>query len=183
METLINRTKLILKRGDITHEDTEAIVNAANSKLAGGGGVDGAIHRAGGAEIMRECMEINGCPPGNAVITTGGKLKARFVIHTVGPVFRGGGSGEALTLESAYRESLSLALNSGIKSISFPSISTGVYGYPIKEASRIALKTIIDFLNASVGLVEIRFVLFSDSDLKTYETSLSELTDQTPKIG
>lgn len=175
METLINRTKLTLKRGDITLEDTEAIVNAANSKLAGGGGVDGAIHRAGGASIMRACVEIGGCAAGEAVITTGGRLKARYVIHTVGPIYRGGGSGEAGILESAYRESLTLALNKGIKSVSFPSISTGVYGYPIKEASMIALKTVIDFIGGSVGLNEVRFVLFSDSDLKTYEESLSKL--------
>jgi O-acetyl-ADP-ribose deacetylase (regulator of RNase III) len=183
METLINRTKLTLKRGDITLEDTDAIVNAANSKLAGGGGVDGAIHRAGGASIMRACVEIGGCAQGEAVITTGGRLKARYVIHTVGPIYRGGASGEAEILKSAYRESLALALNSGIKSLSFPSISTGVYGYPIKEASTIALKTVIDFTRASVGLVEVRFVLFSDIDLKTYEASLAELISKTPKTG
>ena len=176
MDITINRTRISLKRGDITLEDTEAIVNAANSKLAGGGGVDGAIHRAGGALIMRECVEIGGCPPGEAVITTGGRLKARYVIHTVGPIYRGGGSGEADILKSAYHESLTLALNSGIKSIAFPSISTGVYGYPIKEASIVALKTVIDFLNSSVGLIEVRFVLFSDIDLKTYEKNLGELS-------
>jgi O-acetyl-ADP-ribose deacetylase (regulator of RNase III) len=177
METTINRTKLILKKGDITLEETEAIVNAANSKLAGGGGVDGAIHKAGGAAIMEDCVKIGKCSPGQAVITTAGKLKALHVIHTVGPIYRGGGSGEPATLESAYRESLSLALNAGIKSISFPSISTGVYGYPTDEASLIALKTVIDFIQGSVGLTEVRFVLFSVGDLKTYEESLEKLVN------
>lgn len=175
METMINRTLLLLKTGDITKEDTDAIVNAANSRLAGGGGVDGAIHRAGGGEIMRECVEIGGCAVGEAVITTGGRLKARHVIHTVGPIYRGGGSNEAETLRSSYRGSLTLALNSNLKSISFPSISTGAYGYPIKEASLVAIKTIIDFIKSSVGLNEVRIVLFSQKDLKSYEESLTEL--------
>lgn len=176
METSINKTKLVLKMGDITLEDVDAIVNAANSKLAGGGGVDGAIHRSGGGEIMRECVEIGKCPPGEAVITTGGRLKARHVIHTVGPIYRGGGSGEAETLKSAYQNSLALALNNGLRSIAFPSISTGAYGYPIKEASRIAIKAIVDFIKGSVGLNEVRFVLFSQNDLKSYTESLTEVT-------
>jgi O-acetyl-ADP-ribose deacetylase (regulator of RNase III) len=175
METKINQTRLLLKLGDITLEDTEAIVNAANSRLAGGGGVDGAIHRAGGGEIMRECVKIGGCPAGEAVITTGGRLKARYVIHTVGPIYRGGGGTEAETLKAAYRSSLSLALNNKIKSISFPSISTGAYGYPIKEASVIALKAIIEFIKSSVGLCEVRFVLFNQRDLDIYEESLTGL--------
>lgn len=175
METSINKTKLILKMGDITLEDVDAIVNAANSKLAGGGGVDGAIHRSGGGEIMRECVEIGACPAGEAVITTGGRLKARHVIHTVGPVYRGGGSGEPETLKSAYQNSLALALNNGLKSLAFPSISTGAYGYPIKEASMVALKAIVDFIKSSVGLSEVRFVLFSQSDLRIYEENLTEL--------
>lgn len=175
METLINKTRLILKTGDLTLEDTDAIVNAANSRLAGGGGVDGAIHRAGGGEIMRECVEIGRCPAGEAVITTGGRLKARFVIHTVGPIYRGGGSGEAEILRSAYLNSLSLALNNNIKKVAFPSISTGAYGYPIKEASMVALKTTIKFLKNSLGLSEVRFVLFKAKDLNIYEESLRNI--------
>ncbi|MBE9532174.1 MAG: macro domain-containing protein [Proteobacteria bacterium] len=175
METLINQTRLILKTGDITLEDTDAIVNAANSRLAGGGGVDGAIHKAGGGEIMRECVGIGSCPTGEAVITTGGRLKAAHVIHTVGPVYRGGFSGEGDLLKSAYLSSLSLALNSKVKSISFPSISTGTYGFPVEEASAVALKAIIEFIKSSVGLREIRFILFSEHDLKVYEKSLASL--------
>ncbi len=175
METRINQTRLVLKAGDITLEDTDAIVNAANSRLAGGGGVDGAIHRAGGGEIMRECVEIGRCPTGEAVITTGGRLKAGHVIHTVGPVYRGGFSGEGDLLKAAYFNSLSLALNNNLRSIAFPSISTGAYGYPTKEASLIALEAIIDFIKSSVGLTEVRFILFSERDLEIYEESLNEL--------
>ena len=121
---------------------------------------------------MRECVEIGGCKPGEAVITTGGRLKARHVIHTVGPIYRGGFSGEAEVLKSAYQNSLTLALNNNLKSISFPSISTGAYSYPIKEASLVALKAIIEFIKGSVGLSEVHFVLFSPKDLKIYEDSL-----------
>ena len=175
METKINKTLLLLKMNDITLEDTDAIVNAANARLAGGGGVDGAIHKAGGGEIMRECIKIGRCPAGEAVITTGGRLKAHYVIHTVGPIYRGGFSGEAEVLKAAYKNSLSLALNNKLKSISFPSISTGAYGYPTKDASMVALETAIEFIKNSVGLSEIRFVLFSPGDLETYEESLSAL--------
>lgn len=181
MEIKINFTTLSLIRGDITQEETEAIVNAANSRLAGGGGVDGAIHRAGGPKIMEECRKIGGCPTGSAVITAGGNLKARHVIHTVGPVYRDEKNREAGLLSSAYKKSLELAVSKGIKSIAFPSISTGAYGYPINEASEIALKTIIDFIKTEVGaqaapLQLVRFVLFSDKDLKVYEESLKEIT-------
>ena len=177
-EMKIGPSTLKLLRGDITVEETDAIVNAANSALAGGGGVDGAIHRAGGSEIMRECGLLGGCPTGSAVITTAGLLKARRVIHTVGPVYRGGGSGEAELLSSAYRSSLALAAEKGLKSISFPSISTGVYAYPVEEAARIALKTVIDLLKADPqGSIElVRFVLFSEADLAAYARTLSELS-------
>ncbi len=175
MDTNINSTTLSLVKGDITQQDTEAIVNAANSRLAGGGGVDGAIHRAGGPGIMEECRKIGGCPTGSAVITTGGNLKARYVIHAVGPVYRDGKGKEKKLLESTYRNSLEIAIEKGIKSISFPSISTGAYGYPIKEASKIALCTIIDFIKANKELDIIRFVLFSESDLKVYEESLGKV--------
>lgn len=175
MEIKINGTVLSLVRGDITLEDTDAIVNAANSRLAGGGGVDGAIHRAGGPAIMEECRKIGSCPTGSAVITTGGRLKARSVIHTVGPVYRDGQHGEPELLRSAYIESLNLALKNGLKSIAFPSISTGAYGYPVNEAARVALGTVMDFIRKNKGLDLVRFVLFSQKDLEAYSGALSSL--------
>ncbi len=175
MELKVNSTVIELKKGDITLEDTDAIVNAANSGLRGGGGVDGAIHRAGGPVIMEECRKIGGCPTGNAVITGGGRLKARYVIHAVGPVYRGGGSGEEGLLKSAYKRSLETALERGLKTIAFPSISTGAYGYPIEEAARAALETAIDFVRENNGLTLVRFVLFSERDLKVYEEALKEI--------
>lgn len=176
MEIRINSTTLSLIKGDITMENTDAIVNAANSRLAGGGGVDGAIHRAGGPKIMDECRKIGGCPTGSAVITTGGNLKAKYVIHTVGPVYRDGKNREAELLSSAYRKSLELAASKEIKSIALPSISTGAYGYPINEASEIALRTVIEFIKIAVAPLQIiRFVLFSDKDLKVYEETLRSI--------
>ena len=172
MQTTINSTILSLIKGDITHEETDAIVNAANSRLAGGGGVDGAIHRAGGPKIMEECRKIGGCPTGNAVITTGGNLKAKHVIHAVGPIYRDGKHDEAKLLASAYKSSPELAVKKGIKNIAFPSISTGAYSYPINEAAEIALKTVIDFIRANKGLSLVRFVLFSDRDLEVYKKTL-----------
>lgn len=169
MDVRIEKATLSLVRGDITQEESEAIVNAANSGLAGGGGVDGAIHRAGGPKIMEECRKIGGCPTGQAVITTGGNLKARYVIHTVGPIYRDGRSGEPELLASAYRSSLKIAVEKGIKSVSFPSISTRAYGYPIKEAAGIALRTVVDFMKSHESPSLVRFVLFSDKDLKAYE--------------
>jgi len=142
MEVKIGDATLQLVQGDITHESVDAIVNAANDGLRGGGGVDGAIRKAGGPEIARECREIGGCPTGTAVITTAGELAARRVIHTVGPIYRGGRSGEPELLASAYRSSLELAADSGLRSAAFPSISTGIYGYPIRDAARIALRTV-----------------------------------------
>jgi O-acetyl-ADP-ribose deacetylase (regulator of RNase III) len=172
VEVGINQSTLALIQGDITNEETEAIVNAANEALRGGGGVDGAIHRAGGPTIMAECRKIAHCPTGQAVITTGGNLKARYVIHTVGPIYYTGTKGEPELLRSAYHESLKLAASKGLKSIAFPSISTGVYGYPINEAARIALKTAIAFLNADARIRQVRFVLF---DHKAYSIFLEEL--------
>ncbi|HXI09649.1 MAG TPA: O-acetyl-ADP-ribose deacetylase [Thermodesulfobacteriota bacterium] len=176
MEKTIGSTKLSLVRGDITTEDTDAIVNAANSRLAGGGGVDGAIHRAGGPRIMEECRMVGSCPPGSAVITTGGRLKARYVIHTVGPVYRDGKHGEEKVLSSAYRESLKKALENGLKTVSFPSISTGVYRYPVEEAAGTALATVIEFIKENNNLDLVRFVLFSDRDLAAYTRVLERLT-------
>lgn len=174
METVINKSRLELVEGDITLQDTEAIVNAANSRLAGGGGVDGAIHRAGGPEIMEECRKIGGCPTGEARITTGGRLKARYVIHTVGPVYRGGTKGEAELLASCYRNSLEIARERELKSIAFPSISTGAYGYPIEDAARIAIKTVVDYLKEHPEIILVRFVLFGQEAYKTYEKALKE---------
>lgn len=175
MEARVDSTVIALVKGDITQEATDAIVNAANSALAGGGGVDGAIHRAGGPEIMKECRRIGGCVEGRAVITTGGRLKAGRVIHTVGPVYRDGQHGEGQTLKNAYQSSLMLAIENKLTSISFPSISTGAYGYPIKDASEIALEAVIEFIRQNPGLKTVRFVLFSASDLATYEKTLEKL--------
>jgi O-acetyl-ADP-ribose deacetylase len=163
---------LSLVVGDITQEETDAIVNAANEGLRGGGGVDGAIHRAGGPAIMAACRQIGYCPTGQAVITTGGNLKTGFVIHTVGPIYRSGTAGEATLLKSAYQESLKLASARGLKSVAFPSISTGAYGYPLDDAAHIALKTAVDYLKEHDDIKAIRFVLF---DQKTYDVFLQEL--------
>lgn len=177
MEVIINNTKLSLIQGDITKQTTDAIVNAANPSLMGGGGVDGAIHRAGGPAILEECKQIvsrqGRLPTGKAVITTGGNLKAKYVIHTVGPIWHSGGRNEAELLASAYRESLKLAAENKLASISFPSISTGAYGYPVAEAARIALRTVVSILKEqATSLKEVAFVIF---DSKTYESYHSAL--------
>jgi O-acetyl-ADP-ribose deacetylase (regulator of RNase III) len=164
---------LELVQGDITHQDTDAIVNAANTTLLGGGGVDGAVHRAGGARILEECRSLGGCATGDARITGGGRLSARFVIHAVGPVYRGGRHGEAELLASAYRRSLEVAVEAAVRSIAFPSISTGAYRFPIGSAATIALTTVADFLAARPGTLDlVRFVLFSAADLMVYESAL-----------
>jgi O-acetyl-ADP-ribose deacetylase (regulator of RNase III) len=178
MKTEIGKTKLSLIQGDITLQETEAIVNAANTSLLGGGGVDGAIHRAGGSKILEECKAIRakqgGCPTGEAVITSGGNMKAKYVVHTVGPVWSGGNRNEEQLLRNAYYNSLNVAGENGIKSVSFPSISTGVYRFPIDKASRIALNTVKEFLQKH-NFAEVRFVLFSERDLKVYEDALREI--------
>jgi O-acetyl-ADP-ribose deacetylase (regulator of RNase III) len=178
-EVLVGKTCLMLVQGDLTQQPVDAIVNAANSSLMGGGGVDGAIHRAGGPAILEECRRIvverGRLPPGQAVITTGGQLPARFVIHTVGPVWRGGGSGEAETLASAYRASLALALQHGLKTVAFPAISTGAYGYPVEQAAATALRTVHSFLKSGVELEEVRFVLYDEATYAAYETVLKTL--------
>jgi len=181
VEFTVGKTRVRLVKGDISEQDTDAIVNAANPSLMGGGGVDGAIHRKGGPRILEECKRIretewpNGLPTGKAVITTGGNLKARHVIHTVGPVWRGGSRGEPELLAEAYRNSLKLAVSKGLKTIAFPSISTGAYGYPIDEASKVALKTVKEFLEKEDKLDGILLVLFTQSDLETYEKALKSL--------
>jgi len=172
---LISGSKLELKEGDITEEDTEAIVNAANRSLLGGGGVDGAIHRAGGPEILEACKKLGSCETGNAKITTGGNLKAKYVIHTVGPVYRSGEKKEAELLASCYRKSLDVAREKGIKSISFPSISTGAYRYPVNEAARIALRTVADYLKEHREIELVRFVLFSKPAYDAYSQTLTAL--------
>jgi O-acetyl-ADP-ribose deacetylase (regulator of RNase III) len=162
-------------QGDITHQDTEAIGNAANSALAGGGGVDGAIHRAGGLSIMSELKaKYKGCPTGSAVITGGGNLKAKYVIHAVGPRYSGSPKDPEL-LSSAYRKSLELCTLNKISSIAFPSISTGIYGYPVEDASRIALRTVMDYLKGHTKTKLVRFVLFDSKTHSVYEEALQEL--------
>ncbi len=171
------KTELSLVQGDITLQETEAIVNAANTSLLGGGGVDGAIHRAGGSEILEECKAIRakqgGCPTGEAVITTGGKMATEYVIHTVGPVWSGGDRNEGQLLHNAYYNCLNLAKENGIKSISFPSISTGVYRFPKDKAAKIALTTVKEFIQ-NYNFEEIRFVLFSEVDMQIYEKALND---------
>ena len=177
-ERKIGRTRITAVQGDITRQNTDAIVNAANSSLMGGGGVDGAIHKAGGPQILEECKriiaEIGRCKTGEAVITGGGRLEARHVIHTVGPVWHGGTRGEPGLLESAYRNSLAVAWAQDVRSISFPSISTGAYRYPVEKAAKIALDTIAEFVKES-PFEQVRFVLFSEEDLQTYTNALSQL--------
>jgi O-acetyl-ADP-ribose deacetylase (regulator of RNase III) len=181
-EITVGKARLGLIQGDITRQETDAIVNAANSSLMGGGGVDGAIHRAGGPAILNECRKIisriERLATGKAVITTGGNLKAKYVIHTVGPVWHGGNRGEAELLASAYRESLKLAAERKLKSIVFPSVSTGAYGYPVVEAARVALDTVIAFLRVeSTSLQEVFFVLYDSNTYQTYRARLDELAD------
>ena len=175
MEVKIGKSTLAIVEGDITKEETEAIVNAANSGLRGGGGVDGAIHRAGGPSILEECRKIGHCPTGQAVITSGGNLPAKYVIHTVGPVWSGGNRNEAGLLKSAYLESLKIASKKGLKSVSFPAISTGAYGYPLNEAARIALKTAIEYLKEHQEIELVRFVLFGKPMLDVFAEQLKKL--------
>jgi O-acetyl-ADP-ribose deacetylase len=174
MEFQVGNATIQFVKGDITDIEADAIVNAANGSLMGGGGVDGAIHSKGGPRILEECKRImatewpDGLPTGKVVITSGGNLKAKYVIHTVGPVWLGGFHVEAELLKQAYRNSLKLAVGKGIRSIAFPSISTGAYRYPIEEASRIAVKTIKDFLEKDERLEKVIFVLFSEKNLEIY---------------
>lgn len=178
MRIQINQAVLELVQGDITRQDTEAIVNAANSSLLGGGGVDGAIHRAGGPRILAECRELDGCATGDAKITTGGELRARYVIHAVGPIYWREGAGRAAQLlASAYRRSLEVASEHAIRSVSFPSISTGAYGYPMEGAAPTALRTVIDYLDAQQedGIQLVRFVLYGREAFELYRRSLNKL--------
>ncbi|MFA5110504.1 MAG: O-acetyl-ADP-ribose deacetylase [Desulfobaccales bacterium] len=176
MEVKVGQAALELVEGDITRQDTDAVVNAANQYLRPGGGVDGAIHRAGGPAIEAECRQLGGCPTGEARITTGGNLKAHYVIHTVGPIYRDGFHREPELLASCYRESLKLAAAKGLKSVAFPSISTGVYGYPLADAAKIALTTILDYLAQNPEIKLVRLVLFGRPALEVYEQTLKELS-------
>ncbi|MFW6124829.1 MAG: O-acetyl-ADP-ribose deacetylase [Pirellulales bacterium] len=179
MESQIGDCRLELTVGDITEQETDAIVNAANSKLAGGGGVDGAIHRAGGPTIMAETREQypEGCPTGGAVITGGGNLPAKYVIHAVGPVWNGGQHGEEEKLASAYRRSLEVTVENDCRSVAFPSLSTGAYRFPVDMAARIALETVRDFLRQAGKPALVRFVLFDQGTYGAYAAALEELDE------
>ncbi|HEV8284935.1 MAG TPA: O-acetyl-ADP-ribose deacetylase [Chitinophagaceae bacterium] len=175
MKEVLQKIEII--RGDITKQKTDAIVNAANSSLMGGGGVDGAIHRAGGPAILEECKKIiakqGGCPTGEAVITTGGNLPAKFVIHTVGPVWNGGKKDESEKLSNCYINSLQVAVENGLNTIAFPNISTGVYGYPKKQAAEIALKTVSEFLRVNSSITKVYFVCFDEENFKLYQSFIN----------
>jgi len=178
MQVTINQSRLELVEGDITEQDTEAIVNAANSTLLGGGGVDGAIHRAAGPELLEECRTLGGCRTGDAKITKGYRLKAKHVIHTVGPVYYRDGERAAELLASAYRLSLEVASENNVRSVSFPSISTGAYGYPIEEAAPLALRTAINYLESHTDIELVRFVLFGHRAYQVYEKALQKVLAQ-----
>jgi O-acetyl-ADP-ribose deacetylase (regulator of RNase III) len=161
-------------QGDITQQKVDAVVNAANSRLAGGGGVDGAIHRAGGSAITDACKQLGGCPTGDARITTAGKMPARYVIHAVGPVYHGGGQGESEKLAGAYRRSLELAREHDCATVAFPAISCGAYGYPLGEGARIAIHTVREFLEAHDTPEQVRFVMFTEDTYHAFKDALED---------
>ena len=173
----INGVTLALLQGNIVEVEAEAIVNAANAGLAGGGGVDGAIHRAAGPSIIEECRKIGGCPTGSAVATSAGKLKAKYIFHAVGPIYRHSGD-DARLLASAYQSCLNLAEQHQIKSIAFPSLSTGAYGYPITLAAPIALRTVVEHIKKPTSLQQVIFVLFGQSTYEKFEQALTKLQAQ-----
>jgi O-acetyl-ADP-ribose deacetylase (regulator of RNase III) len=175
MEAKIHKATLELLQGDITDQDTDAIVNAANRSLLGGGGVDGAIHRAAGPQLLAECRTLGGCQTGDAKITKGYHLKAKHVIHTVGPIYHSEGKRAPELLARCYRRSLELASEKKLKSVAFPSISTGAYGYPLEEAAPVALGTVMDYLKSHPEIQLVRFVLFGKEAYQAYEKALKEL--------
>jgi len=175
MRRRVGGSEIDLVEGDITQQKVDAIVNAANKTLLGGGGVDGAIHRAGGPAILEECRELGGCETGDAKISTGGNLPAPYAIHTVGPIWGGGDRGEPKLLASCYRRSLEVADERGLKSVAFPSISTGAYRYPVGLAAREALAAVVAYLSADTGIEVVRFVLFDSGTRRAYEVALEEL--------
>jgi O-acetyl-ADP-ribose deacetylase (regulator of RNase III) len=179
MEVKVGNARIELAEGDITSQDTDAIVNAANRSLLGGGGVDGAIHRAAGPKLLAECGTLGGCETGDAKITRGYNLKARHVIHTVGPVYHSAGKKAPDLLASCYRRSLEVASQNKLKSVAFPSISTGAYGYPLEEAAPIALKTAMDYLKAHPDVQLVRFVLFGRDAYQVYEKAMKDLMEKT----
>jgi O-acetyl-ADP-ribose deacetylase len=168
--------RIALSQGDITHQRVDAIVNAANSSLLGGGGVDGAIHRAGGPGILEECHRLGGCETGDAKATSGGNLPARHVIHTVGPVWQDGAHGEEDLLATCHRRSLELASELGCRTVAFPAISTGIYRFPVERAASIALKTTIEELELHPQIERVTFVLFSDEHYRVFERALEDIT-------
>ncbi|MDY6988700.1 MAG: O-acetyl-ADP-ribose deacetylase [Thermodesulfobacteriota bacterium] len=172
---MIGSSVLELVQGDITEQDTEAIVNAANRSLLGGGGVDGAIHRAAGPELLAECRTLGGCETGDAVITRGYRLRAEYVIHTVGPVYRGPNPTTERLLKSAYKRSLEVAHAKGVRSVAFPSISTGAYGYPLDRAAPVAIATVADFVRGHAEIDRVRFVLRSNRAFQHFEKALNSL--------
>jgi O-acetyl-ADP-ribose deacetylase (regulator of RNase III) len=178
MKATVNKSVLELVQGDITQQDMEAVVNAANKSLLGGGGVDGAIHRGAGPQLLAECRTLGGCETGDAKITKGYQLSAKHVIHTVGPVYRQGSEKVRDLLASAYRRSLEVATENGLKSLAFPSISTGAYGYPLDEAASIALTTVIGYLEECEDIRLVRFVLFGSEAFDAYQKVLRDLREQ-----
>ena len=178
MKVEIGSSSLELAQGDITREDVDAIVNAANSSLLGGGGVDGAIHRAAGPELLVECRTLNGCETGSAKITRGYKLKARHVIHAVGPIYHDGKHDEPALLASAYRTCLELALQNKCASVAFPAISTGVYGYPMEDSARVAFRTIIEYLEQHPEIKLVRYVLYDARALAVHERVLEQVLSE-----